>query len=116
MRLKCFLTIACLAAAAAAAAPAGAREPSARKVAKMMGDCAYVVNVAEANGVQLNHTSDDWGKWLSRYAEANGFDAERQVETARAKYRKRSRVLGADKALSDMIANARKCDQQLEAI
>lgn len=116
MRLKCFLTLACLAAAATAAAPAGAREPSARKVAKMMGDCAYVVDVAESNGVQLNYKSQDWGQWLTRYAEENGFDAEQQVEMAKAKYRKRSRVLGADKTLSDMIANARKCDQQLEAI
>lgn len=102
--------------AAALAVPAAAKEPAPKEVAKMMGDCTYVVNVAELNGVKLSHKSEDWAQWLLKYAEANGFDAKKQVDAAKAKYRKRGKVLGADKALSDMIANARNCDKQLEGV
>lgn len=106
----------CVAIAAVLAVPAAAKEPTPKEVAKMMGDCTYVVNVAESNGVRLSHKSEDWAQWLLDYAEANGLDAKKQVDAAKAKYRKRGKVLGADKALSDMIDNARECDKQLEGV
>lgn len=96
--------------------PAAAKDPAPKDVARMMGDCTYVVNVAELNGVSLNHSSEDWGQWLIKYAEAHGLDAKKQVDAAKAKYRKRGRVLGADKALNDMIYNARECDRQVEGV
>lgn len=96
--------------------PAAAKGPTPQEVAKMMGDCVYVVNVAELNGVTLEHSSEQWAEWLISYAEANGIDAKKQVDAAKAKYRKRGKVLGADKALSDMIYNARECDKQVAGL
>lgn len=116
MRFQYSRSLACVALAAAMAVPVAAKEPAPKEVARMMGDCTYVVNVAESNGVKLGHNSEDWAQWLVEYAEAHGFDAKKQVDAAKAKYRKRGRVLGADKALSDMIYNARECDKQLEGI
>ena len=97
--------------------PAAAKkEPTPKEVAAMMGDCVYVVNVAESNGVALGHSSEQWGEWLIAYAKANNIDAKKQVDSAKARYRKRGKVLGADKALSDMIFNARKCEKEVAGL
>lgn len=97
--------------------PAAAKKaPTPKEVAAMMGDCVYVVNVAESNGVTLGHSSEQWGQWLINYANANGIDAKKQVDAAKARYRKRGKVLGADKALNDMIYNARKCEKEVAGL
>ncbi len=97
--------------------PAAAKkQPSPKEVAAMMGDCVYVVNIAESNGVALGHSSEQWGEWLIAYANANGIDAKKQVDAAKAKYRKRGKVLGADKALNDMIYNARQCEKEVAGL
>jgi hypothetical protein len=85
-------------------------------VMRAAGECVYVVHVAESNGARLNHSAEQWAQVMQMFAERNKFDAKSYVDKAKAKYRKRSRVMGADEALSHMMQRAKACDKELEGL
>ena len=43
-------------------------------------------------------------------------DGEKAVQTAKAKYNKRARVMGADEARNHMLKRARDCDREMAVI
>lgn len=96
--------------------PSLAKQASPDQIMQATGECVYIVNVAESNGSRLNHSSEKWAELLLTFSERYKLDAKKYVDKAKAKYRKRAKVLGADKALSDMLHTARTCDKQLEGI
>ncbi|MGI9377977.1 MAG: hypothetical protein ACR2PC_18115 [Tsuneonella suprasediminis] len=85
-------------------------------VMKATGECVYVVHVAESNGARLNHSSEQWAQVIHMFAERYKLDAKSYVDKAKAKYRKRSKVMGADEALSHMMQRAKACDKELEGL
>lgn len=96
--------------------PLQARDASPEDVMKATGECVYVVNVAEGNGLTLNYSSEQWAQVIGMFAERYKLDAKKYVDKAKAKYRKRARVMGADEALQHMLGRARSCDRELEGL
>lgn len=110
-REVCFAAAgAALLATPAAAIAAGKEE---KKIMRQITECAYVINMAEQNGVNLKHGSVTWNDLASRSRQQLGLDATPYVAEARAKYTKRARVMGADEALRHMVKRARDCNAQL---
>ena len=111
-RIGCVATLAAM--SATIPAPAAARDHTPQEIARIMADCAHVVEVAETSGAAFAHSSGDWKKWLVDYSRAQGVSATRQIDLVQARYRKHARVLGADAALKDMLRKARVCDTRLK--
>ena len=112
--------VAALVAAGAAllplATPAIAGGPSPKKMMEMSASCAYVVAIAEGNNVSLNYPSSDWLSVVQILQDRTGLDGEKAIETAKAKYKKRARVMGADEAFQYMIKRAQDCDREMAVI
>lgn len=112
--------IAALAAAGAAllpiTSPAIAGGPSPKQMMEMSAGCAYVVAIAEGNDVSLNYPSSDWLSIVQALQDRTGLDGEKAIQTAKAKYKKRARVMGADEAFQYMLKRAQECDREMAVI
>ncbi|MEL7738535.1 hypothetical protein AAG614_09150 [Citromicrobium bathyomarinum] len=113
-RIGCVATLAAM--SATIPAPAAARDHTPQEIARIMADCAHVVEVAESSGAGFTHSSGDWKKWLVDYSRAHDVSATRQIDLVQARYRKRARVLGGDEAQKDMLRRARWCDKRLAGL
>ena len=96
--------------------PASARDPGAKKLMQMAAGCAYVVGVAEGSNVQLNYGSADWIGVVGILEQRTGLDGEKAINEARAKYKKRARVMGADEAYQYMLGRAQECDREMAVL
>jgi|JI8StandDraft_2_1071088.scaffolds.fasta_scaffold432289_1 hypothetical protein len=115
MRLSKTIAIGLIAAVGIPAVLA-AKDPSPKKIMEMAADCAYVVGVAEGNGVKLNYTSADW-LTMTRLMEQNfGFNSDEAMQLARAKRERQARVMGADDAYKSMLRTAQNCDREMAVI
>ena len=113
---KSAIWLACATALMVAANPAGAKDPSPKKLMEMSAGCTYVVSVAEGSNVRLNYGSADWLGIVRILEQRTGLDGEKAIELAKAKYKKRARVMGADEAYSYMLNRARECDREMAVI
>lgn len=84
-----------------------------QKIMRMVSECAYVVRIAEGNGVRLNNPSSLWDQAKAATAVKLQLDPARYDAEARAKYQKRERVMGSAEALQKLIQRARDCDAEL---
>ncbi|KPF63427.1 hypothetical protein IP79_09475 [Porphyrobacter sp. AAP60] len=84
-----------------------------QKIMQMVSECAYVVRIAEGNGVSLNNPSSTWDQAKAATAVKLQIDPARYDAEARAKYKKRERVMGAAETMQKVIQRARDCDAQL---
>ncbi len=95
------------------AAPVSAKGPSPKKLMEISASCAYVVGVAEGNEVQLNYGSADWMNIIRLIEQKTGLDGEQSLISAKAKYNKRARVMGADEAYNYMLGRSKDCDREM---
>ena len=100
---------------ARAGCESGKRQGSRREEADADG-CAYVVGVAEGSNVQLNYGSADWIGVVGILEQRTGLDGEKAINEARAKYKKRARVMGADEAYQYMLGRAQECDREMAVL
>lgn len=84
-----------------------------QKMMRLTAECTYVVQIAEANGAKLNNPSSLWSQLKATVAVKFGFDPAPYDAEARAKYKKRERVMGAQEAMQKLMSRARECDAQL---
>lgn len=84
-----------------------------KKVMRLIAECAYVVKVAEGNGVKLRNSAAKWDQATAGAGLKLGIDPASYQAEARAKYKKRERVMGSGEALRKLIGRARDCDAQL---
>lgn len=84
-----------------------------QKIMRLLTQCAYVVKIAEGNGVKLRNSSAQWEQATANAAMQLKLDPKPYVEEARAKYKRRERVMGSGDAVRNMIQRARECDAQL---
>lgn len=84
-----------------------------QKIMRMVSECAYVVRVAEGNGISLNNPSSLWDQAKAATGVKLKLDPAQYDAEARAKYKKRERVMGASEAMQKVIQRARDCDAQL---
>ncbi|NCP13033.1 MAG: hypothetical protein GW858_02580 [Sphingomonadales bacterium] len=78
-----------------------------------LAECAYLVRIAEGNGVQLKTNSSMWDQAKANLAFQAQLDAARADEEARAKFKRRERVLGSEKVMQEIIRGARNCESQI---
>ncbi|WP_158094335.1 hypothetical protein [Erythrobacter donghaensis] len=83
------------------------------KMMRLVAECAYVVRVAEGNGVRLNNSAATWDQAKAGMGVKLQIDPARYDAEARAKYKVRERKLGSEQALRGLIQRARDCDAQL---
>lgn len=98
------------------AAPVIAGGPSPKKLMEWSAGCAYVVSIAEGNDVALNYGSQDWLAFVQILQDRTGLDGEKAILDAKAKYKKRARVMGADEAFRYMLGRAKDCDREMAVI
>ncbi|MEM7689752.1 MAG: hypothetical protein AAF291_12090 [Pseudomonadota bacterium] len=84
-----------------------------KKMMKLIAQCAYVVKMAEGNGVKLRNSAATWEQATANVAMQLKLDPVPYINEARAKYKKRERVMGSGDAVRSMIARAKECDAQL---
>lgn len=84
-----------------------------KKMMRLIAQCAYVVKIAEGNGVKLRNSSALWEQATANAAMQLKLDPAPFIEEAKAKYKKRERVMGSGDAVRNMIQRARDCDAQL---
>ena len=84
-----------------------------QKMMRLLAECVYVVRVAEGNGVKLNNPSSTWDQAMATISVKFGLDPSSYEAEARAKYKRRERVMGSGEALQKVIKIARDCDAQL---
>jgi len=107
-------TAACAAVLALAAAPpALAQSKQDKKMVKLVAECAYVTKMAEGNGAKLRNPAAMWEQALANVAMQMKIDPVPYINEARAKYKKRERVMGSGDAVRSMIKRAKDCDAQL---
>ena len=94
-------------------APVAAKSPSPKKLMDISASCAYVVGIAEGNEVQLNYGSADWMNVIRLIEQQTGLDGEQSLISAKAKYNKRARVMGADEAYNYMLGRSKDCDREM---
>lgn len=116
MTPKSIISLACGAALLAFAQPVIAKDPSPKRLMEMSAGCAYVVSIAEGSDVTLNYGSADWLGIIRILEQRTGLDGEKAIQTAKAKYNKRARVMGADEARNHMLKRARDCDREMAVI
>lgn len=115
MRLSNSIALGLIAATAMPASLA-AKDPSPKKLMELSADCAYVVGVAEGNGVKLNYTSADWLTVARLMEQKFGFNSDEAMKLARAKRERQARVMGADEAFKSMLRTAQSCDREMAVI
>lgn len=116
MRFGKPITCGLIAALCLPAAALAAKDPSPKKLMETSADCAYVVGVAESNGVELNYTAADWLA-IARLVEQNfGFNSDEALKLARAKRERQARVMGAYEAYQSMLRSAKSCDREMAVI
>jgi len=115
MRLSSTIALGLIAAIATPAALA-AKDPSPKKLLELSADCAYVVGVAEGNGVKLNYTSADWLTVARLIEQKAGFNSDEAMKLARAKRERQARTMGADAAYNSMLRTAQSCDREMAVI
>lgn len=116
MTPKSLISLACGTALLAFSQPVLAKDPSPKKLLEMSAGCAYVVSIAEGSEVNLNYGSADWLGLVRIIEQRTGLDGEKAIQTAKAKYNKRARVMGADEARNHMLKRARDCDREMAVI
>ena len=116
MTPKFLISLACGTALLAFSQPVLAKDPSPKKLLEMSAGCAYVVSIAEGSDVSLNYGSAEWIGLVRIIEQRTGLDGEKAIQTAKAKYNKRARVMGADEARSHMLDRARECDREMAVI
>ena len=116
MLFKSSTSMLCAAALLIGAGPVSAKDPSPKKLMEMSAGCAYVVGVAEGSNLQLNYGSDAWLSIVGILEQRTGIDGEKAIQTAKAKYNKRARVMGADEAYKYMLNRAKECDREMAVI
>lgn len=84
-----------------------------QKMMRLTSECAYVVTIAEGNGVTLNNSASTWDQLKAAAAVKLQLDPAPYDAEARAKYQKRERVMGSSEAMQKIIQRARDCDAQL---
>lgn len=95
------------------AMPGAAKAQDADYMMRMVSECAYVVRIAEGNGVQLKNSSATWDQVKAMIAEQTGLATRQFDQEARAKWETRQRRLGARDAMRRLADRARDCDAQL---
>lgn len=93
-----------------------AKDPSPKKLMEVSADCAYVVGVAESNGVKLDYTSADWLTFARLLEQKFGFNSDEATQLAIAKRNRQARVMGADEAYQSMLRTAKSCDREMAVI
>ena len=116
MQLKSSTSLLCAAVLLIGANPVSAKEMSMKKLMAMSAGCAYVTSVAEGSDVQLNYGSAAWLEIVGILEQKSGIDGENAIATAKAKYNKRARVMGADEAYKYMLSRAQDCDREMAVI
>ena len=58
----------------------------------------------------------DWLGLVRIIEQRTGLDGEKAIQTAKAKFNKRARVMGADEARNHMLKRARDCDREMAVI
>lgn len=116
MTLRSTISLTCGAALLAFAQPVIAKDASPKKLMEMSAGCAYVVSIAEGSDVTLNYGSVDWLSIIRILEQRTGLDGEKAIQTAKAKYNKRARVMGADEARNHMLNRALDCDREMAVI
>ncbi len=116
MTPQSLISLACGTALLAFSQPVLAKDPSPKKLLEMSAGCAYVVSIAEGSEVNLNYGSADWLGLVRIIEQRTGLDGEKAIQTAKAKYNKRARVMGADEARNHMLKRARDCDREMAVI
>lgn len=106
----------CLPALSLPAAALAAKDPGPKKAMELSADCAYVVGVAEGNGVKLNYTSADWLTFARLLEQKFGFNSDEATQLARAKRERQARIMGADQAYKSMLKTAKSCDREMAVI
>lgn len=84
-----------------------------QKLMRLLAECTYVVKMAEGNGTQLRNSAGTWEQALANIAMQKQIDPVPYIEEAKAKYKKRERVMGAGDTVRSMIQRAKDCDAQL---
>ncbi|MDN3646243.1 hypothetical protein QWY75_08520 [Pontixanthobacter aestiaquae] len=92
---------------------AAASNSEAEDALRLICECAYVVRIAEGNGVKLRNSSAIWSQAKATVAEKTGLSTREYDELARAKWERRLRNLGARDAMRRIADRARDCDKQL---
>ncbi len=116
MQLSSSTSLLCAAALLIGANPVSAKDPSMKKIMAMSAGCAYVTGVAEGSNVRLNYGSAAWLEIVGILEQKTGIDGENAIATAKAKYKKRARVMGADEAYQYMLSRAKDCDREMAVI
>lgn len=104
------LALASLALSPSIAAAASKKE---KKLMESITNCAYVMEIAEANGARYNYQARQVVEMREQFSQMLGLASGPYIEKARAKANKRARVMGADNALRDIMSRAKKCDDML---
>lgn len=78
-----------------------------------LAECAYLVRIAEGNGVSLKTNSSMWDQVKANFAFQTKLDLARADEEARAKFKRRERVLGSGKVMQEIIRGARNCEENI---
>lgn len=90
-----------------------ASNSEAKDALRLICECAYVVRIAEGNGVKLRNSSATWSQAKAAVAEQTGLNTQEFDQAARAKWERRQRVMGASDAMRRLADRARDCDKQL---
>lgn len=97
----------------ASVTPLHAASKEEQKMMKLFAECAYVMKVAEGAGAKLRNSAAVFEQAKAGYAVKWQMDPANADAEARAKYKKRERVMGAQEAMKKLISRARECDAQL---
>lgn len=84
-----------------------------KKNLRLLAECAYVVRIAQGNGVRLKGDSSMWDQVKANFAVQTQLDLATADAEARAKFKRRERTFGSEQALRDIIKIARDCDAQV---
>lgn len=106
------LTLA-LAGLALSSSGASAASKQDKKMMRLVAECAYVVSVAQGNGIKLRNSAATWEQATANAALQLKMDPVPYINEAKAKYKKRERVMGSGEAMRKLISRARDCDAQL---
>lgn len=84
-----------------------------KKNLRLLAECAYAVRIAEGNGIRLKGQASMWDQVKANFAVQTQLDLATADAEARAKFKRRERIMGSEDTMRELIRIARDCDAQV---